>query len=134
MTHPIKQYWDDVKAGKREMSPNQGKRGPDKKPRKGTAMKSFEKRYYEKTGRTIHMDMKEQQEEIQEMKELAQSINDPKEKFAALEKVNKLRAQYNAQWSQYLVAKQGTVQTEAKAEDFESLDDILDEEDEDFRG
>ena len=124
--HPVAQYWEDVKAGKREMSPNQGKRGADKKPRKGTSMKSFEKRYYEKTGRTIFQDMGEQQDEIQMMKELAMSCNDPEKKFDMLATVNSMREKYNRQWAPYLQAKQGTLQTDVRAEEQESLEDLLD--------
>ena len=122
----ISQYWDDVKSGKREMSPNQGKRGPDKKPRKGTAMKSFEKKYYERTGRTVFQDMKEQQDEIQMMKELAMAANDPDKKFDMLATVNSMREKYNRQWAPYLQAKQGVIQTDVRAEEQESLEDILD--------
>ena len=123
--HPVKKYWADVKAGKIELSEGHGKRGADKKPRKGTNMKSFEKRYYEKTGRTIFMDMKEQQEEIQLMKELAMTCNDPSEKFQMLATVNNMREKYNRQWAPYLQAKQGVIHTDTKSEDQESLDDIL---------
>lgn len=130
--HPVKQYWEDVKSGKIEMSPNQGKRGPDKKPRKGTGMKSFEKRYYDRTGRTIFQDMKVQIEEIEMMKDMAMACNDPSERFAMMKEVANLREKYNRQWAPYLQAKQGVIHTDTKAEDQESLDDILDGSDETY--
>lgn len=127
----LTEYHARVKSG--NAAPGHGKRGPDKKPRKGPGMKSFEKRYYDRTGRTIFQDMNEQMEEIQEMKELAKMCNDPEEKFKMLKEVNSLRQKYNAQWAPYLQAKKGVIQTDVKEEELESLDDILGDDDDNER-
>ena len=118
----IEKYWADVRAGKVEHNP----RGPDKKPRApGSGRKSFEKRYYQKTGRTVLGDMKDQIEEIEMMKELALGMNDPQEKFSALKEVNTMRDKYNRQWAPYMASKLSNINTNELAEDQESLDDVL---------
>ncbi len=119
----MRKYWDDVNAGKVEHNG----RGPDKKPRANTGtMKSFEKRYYESTGRRIQDDMREQQEEIQLMKQIAMAMgNDPAEQFKLLKEVNSLRDKYNRQWAPYLQGKKGMIENTAKEDEYESLDDIL---------
>ena len=114
-------YWEKVRAGEIEVVP----RGPDKKPRSRRDKKSFEKRYYDKTGRSITQDMQEQIEEIQMMKEIAMSMNDPEAKFAALKEVSVLRDKYNKQWAPYLVSKMGTTRVDTSAEEEVSLDDVL---------
>ena len=125
----MQEYHRKRMAGEIEQSPNHGKRGPDKKPRKGTSMKSFEKRYYERTGRTIFQDMQQQMEEIDMMREMAMACNDPDERFQMLKTVNEMRNKYNNLWAPYLQSKQGVVQTDVKAEEMETLDDILGEDD-----
>ena len=115
-----KNYWDKVRSGEIEHKT----RGPDAKPRT-REKKSFEKRYYDATGRTILKDMREQSEEIEMMKEIALSINDPQEKFAAIKDVNTMRDRYNRQWAPFLVSKMGQTKVDTSAEEEVSLDDVL---------
>lgn len=116
-----KTYWEAVKAGEIE---HKG-RGVDSKPRSKRDKKSFEKRYYDKTGRSILQDMQAQIEEIEMMKEIALSLNNPEDKFAALKEVNMMRDRYNRQWSPYLVSKLGHTAVQTVAEEEVSLDDVL---------
>ena len=122
----LKSGYDPTNSATR--SPNHGKRGPDKNPRPPKDKKSFAFKYYEKTGRTIQQDMKDQQSSIDEMKALAKEINDPEVKFQMIKDINTAQDKYNRQWAPYLQSKLGVIQTDIKDEDTESLDDILDEE------
>ena len=116
-----KSYWEAVKAGEIE---HKG-RGKDQKARAPKDKKSFEKRYYDRTGRSILQDMQSQIEEIEMMKEIALSINNPEDKFAALKEVNMMRDKYNRQWAPYLVSKLGHTAVQTVAEEEVSLDDVL---------
>ena len=105
---------------------NHGQRGPDKHPRAPKAKKTFEKKYYDATGRTVNADMKRMQERIAEMQKIADSLdNEPLKKFEMLEKVQVIEDKFYKTFGPYMLQKQGTIKTTIKDEDMVSLDDVL---------
>ena len=125
MTHPAQNYWNKVKAGELPMPKGIGKRGKDKVVRAIPASKTVATRYYEKTGRRMDVEMAEQQATIQLMFEAAGQMEDPMDRFTALDKCQAAQAKFNTTWLPYVEQKLGTLQSTTTVEEHKSTDEAI---------
>ena len=129
--HPVKRYWLEIAAGLRKKSDNHGVRGKDINPRAIPASKTLATRYYEQTGRRIDKEMVAQREMVQIMFETAAEIEDSEARFAALNQAQSAMAKFNQTWLPYMEQRLGTLQSEQTLEDKISLEQALENYDDD---
>lgn len=123
--HPVKKYWNEVKAGLRPLPANHGIRGKDKNPRPIPASKTLATRYHERTGRRLDMEMEDQRIMVDMMFRAAAEIPDATERFQALNQAQQAMADFNKTWLPYTEQKLGALKSEQTLEEKQSLDDIL---------
>ena len=120
----VRKHWLEIKAGFKEQPDGQGQRGKDKPDtvRKISASKTIATRYYERTGRRFEQEMQMEKEMIHLMFEAAAEMEDPQERFQALEKAQKAQATFNKTFAPYLEQKLGTLQSERTVESARDAD------------
>ena len=95
------EYWMKKKYGLVEHE----HRGKDKKIRPLAASKTVATRYYQQTGRNIIREMEQEQLLVQMMFDTAAVIENPEERFHALEKATSAQSRFNKTWLPYLEQK-----------------------------
>ena len=114
-------YWAKKRAG----LVSHTSRGKDISVRPLPASKTLATRYYENTGRNIIKEMEDERQLVQMMFDTASNIEDPHQRFLALDKCTAAQSRFNKTWTPYLEQKLGTLQSTSTIEDKISLDDIL---------
>lgn len=128
----LKRYWESYNRGEVALGENHGVRGKDKPGtmrKVSSTDKTVAKRYYEKTGRTMDVEMADQKAMVQMMFDTASEIEDPETRFNALERAQNAQAKFNQTWLPYTEQKLGVLQSTTTLEDKISLEDALNETD-----